>query len=159
MQDVSQIKLNLQINQTKHNKLTSSKNSLKTLSSPITCWRTSVLTSTTSSPKESSPWLPARLLLQRWTSQSSPPFLKISVWKKWKNKSKRKLSTFKLNNFPQKLFKPPKTSKSWLNSWPLRNQTELHLSSKNSKVWLIWPKITGKIPLVRLLLSKTSQVS
>lgn len=135
-----QIKLNLAKIQIKRNKLSSSQNFLKTLSSLMSCSKTLELTLTTSSPKRWCPWLKARLPLQRRTSQSLPLFLKISVSKRWKNRNRRRLSTLIWNNFPQKLLKMLITNKSWLNSWPLRNQTAPHSSSRSSKAWLIWPE-------------------
>ena len=126
-------------------KLRCSKSFLKTPSSLIACSKTSELTLTTSSPKRWCPWLNPRLLLQRRTSQLLLQSLKISVSKRWKNKNKRRLSILIKKCFPQKLLKMLIINKSWLNSWPQRNQMAPLSSSRSSKAWLI---CTNKMPML-----------
>lgn len=122
----------------KLSKLNSSRSSQETLTSLILCSRTSVLTATTSSLRESKPLLRLKLSLQRKPSQSLTQFLKILVLRKWKNRRSWKQFNWLKNNSPQKLLKMRKTIKSWLNSWLLKRPPELLLSWKNSKACLKW---------------------
>ena len=138
------------------NRLNPWKLSPRTHSSPTSCSKTSVLTSTTSSLREWWPWPRAKSLPQRSASLLLIQFLRTSVSRKWRNRNRSNHSIWLKSNFPEKLLKILRTNRSLLSSYPQRNHLLLLSSWRSliaSRIWTtkLWKAFQLKSRMVASL--------